>query len=189
LILGTHAGVLFCSRADITGGSLNTESTGRTASVASPDGRWLAIAKGGWMQFFQREPWKGCGLADFGSRVLCHAFTPRGDELAVATVKGVSFLETNGWTIRRTLPVALVGNARLLFTPEERSFWLAGDARNAALYDLETLRVILPLPENVRPVALSADGRHLAVELDARRLQVWDVEEIQHRLDDLGLGF
>jgi WD40 repeat protein len=187
VILGTHAGVLFCSRADITGGTLNTESIGRTACVTSPDGQRLAIAKGGWMQFFQRQPWKGCGLADFGSRVLFHAFTPRGDELAVATAKGVSFLETNRWTIQRTLPAALVGNARLLFTPDGRSFWLALDARSAALYDLETLRVTLPLPDNVRPVALSADGRHLAVEVDARRLQVWDTREIQRRLRELGL--
>jgi serine/threonine protein kinase/WD40 repeat protein len=189
LILGTHAGVLFCPRADITRGSLNSESTGRTVSVASPDGHWLAIAKGGWMQFFQRQPWKGRGLADFGSRILCHAFTPRGDELAVATAKGVSFLETNHWTIRRTLPLALSGNARLLFTPDGRSFWLAHDARNAALYDLETLSVILPLPENVRPVALSADSRYLAVEVDARRLQVWDLVEIRRQLHDLGLDW
>jgi serine/threonine protein kinase/WD40 repeat protein len=189
LIFGTHAGVLFCSRADMTGGSLNTESTGRTACVVSPDGQWLAIAKGGWMQFFQHRPWKGCGLADFGSRVLFHAFTPRGDELAVATAKGVSFLETNRWTIRRMLPVALVGNARLFFTPDGRSFWLAGEARNAGLYDLKTLRVILPLPENVRPVALSADGRYLAVEVDARRLQVWDLVEIRRQLRDLGLDW
>lgn len=187
LILGTHAGVRFCPRADLTGGSLNPESFGRTAGVASPDGQWLAIAKGGWMQFFQRKPWKGCGLADFGSRVLTHAFTPRGDELVVATARGVSFLETNHWTIRRTLPVALVGNARLLFSPDGHSFWLARDARNAALCDLETLQVMLPLPDNVRPVALSADGRHLAVEVEARRLQVWDLIEIRRQLQALGL--
>jgi WD40 repeat protein len=187
LIFGTHAGVLFCPQADITGGTLNPESTGRTACVTSPDGQWLAIAKGGWMQFFQRRPWKGCGLADFGSRVLFHAFTPRGDELAVATAKGVSFLETNRWTARRLLPVALVGNARLLFAPDGRSFWLGGDARNAALYDLKSFRVILPLPEDVRPVALSSDGRYLAVEVDARRLQVWDLVEIRRQFGAIGL--
>ena len=139
------------------------------------------------MQFFQVDPWVGRGIRDFGSRVVDHAFTPSGDELAVVTARGVSFLETNRWTTRRTLPLALADNARIIFTPDGQSFWLAQSAREAALYDLRTLRPTLPLPDNVSPVALSADGRYLAVEVEAQRLQVWDLVETRRKLQELGL--
>lgn len=187
LILGTRTGVLFCPRTNVTKGTLNSESVGATIALGSPDGRWLAIAKGGWMQFFQMDPWRGRGLRDFGSRVADHAFTPGGEALAVVTAKGVSFLETNRWTTQQMLPLALADNARIVFTPDGQSFWLAQSAREAALYDLRTLRPTLPLPDNVRPLALSADGRYLAVEVEAQRLQVWDLVETRRTLHELGL--
>jgi hypothetical protein len=37
------------------------------------------------------------------------------------------------------------------------------------------------------PLAISADGRYLAVEVDARRLQVWDTGGDSERLRNLGL--
>ena len=39
------------------------------------------------------------------------------------------------------------------------------------------------------PLALSPDGRHLAVSLDAQRLQVWDLAEVRRQLDELGLDW
>ena len=37
--------------------------------------------------------------------------------------------------------------------------------------------------------ALSPDGRHLAVSVDARRLQMWDLSEVRKQLHTLGLDW
>jgi hypothetical protein len=38
-------------------------------------------------------------------------------------------------------------------------------------------------------LALSPDGRFLAVNVDSRRLQVWDVTEVRRQLRRLGLDW
>jgi hypothetical protein len=45
------------------------------------------------------------------------------------------------------------------------------------------------LPTGTLPLALSADGRRLAVSVDARRLQVWDLDEVRARFRELGLDW
>jgi serine/threonine protein kinase/WD40 repeat protein len=189
LILGTAAGPLIFPDANLTAPALRPEKSGQTTGVVSPDGQTLAISKGWWMQLFQLEPWNGRGLVDMGARILSHKFTARSDELAVATATGITFLETNRWTARRTLPVVLDENMQMIFTPDGHGLWLARDARNAALHELATFETLLPLPSGVTPLALDADGRHLAVSLDSRRVQVWDLTEIRRRLRELGLGW
>jgi hypothetical protein len=39
------------------------------------------------------------------------------------------------------------------------------------------------------PMALSSDGRFLAVNVDSRKLQVWDVTEVRRQLRGLGLDW
>jgi hypothetical protein len=48
---------------------------------------------------------------------------------------------------------------------------------------------LLLLPTGTVPLALSPDGGHLAVSVDARRLQVWDIAEVRARLRELGLDW
>jgi hypothetical protein len=42
---------------------------------------------------------------------------------------------------------------------------------------------------NTIPLAISPDGRHLAVSVDLRRMQVWDLAEVRERLGELGLDW
>jgi fructose-1,6-bisphosphatase/inositol monophosphatase family enzyme len=39
------------------------------------------------------------------------------------------------------------------------------------------------------PLAISADGRHLAVSVEAQRVQVWDLAALRLRLRELGLDW
>jgi len=48
---------------------------------------------------------------------------------------------------------------------------------------------LLPLPTGMLPLALSPDGRHLAVSVDLRRLQVWDLAEVRAQLSQVGLDW
>ena len=48
---------------------------------------------------------------------------------------------------------------------------------------------MLPLPVGTLPLAVSADARQLAVSVDMRHLQVWDLEEVDKQLHELGLNW
>ena len=74
-----------------------------------------------------------------------------------------------------------------LYSPDARTFWLSKDWRTAGLHDARTSESLLPLPPNTVPLALSPDGRHLAVSVDLRRVQVWDLAEVRRRLRELGM--
>ena len=73
--------------------------------------------------------------------------------------------------------------------PDGKAFWLVHDARNAALHDTHTFETLARLPPGTIPLAVSADGRHLAVSLNARRMQVWDLVSVRQRLRELGLDW
>src|SRR5437899_2468234 len=107
--------------------------------------------------------------------VLRFAFSPGSDELAVLTHLGVEFYDTIRWQRQRELPIGCAGFAKLYFAPDGESFWLTSDRRTAALRNTRTLEVLLPLPPGTLPLALSGDGRHLAVSVDLRRVQLWDL--------------
>jgi hypothetical protein len=73
--------------------------------------------------------------------------------------------------------------------PAVREFWVTHDSSRAGLYDTRTIEPLLPLPKGMLPLALSPDGRHLAVSVDARRLQLWDLSEIREQLRAFGLDW
>ena len=83
----------------------------------------------------------------------------------------------------------LTNFGRLLYTPDTRALWLTKDQRTAGLYEAHTAQPLLPLPPNTLPLALSPDGRQLAVSVDARRVQVWDLAEVRQELRKLGLDW
>jgi hypothetical protein len=187
LLLGDTDGVLMIpqlGRGDIQRGA---DFLGYTVADVARNGAWLAARKQAVVIICRVEPFEIVANVAGGIDLFAHAFTPANDELVVANRAGLIFFETNRWEPRRRLAVPLDRNARMIFTPDGRGLWLARDARNAALHDLRTLEEILPLPGNVMPLAISTDGRYLAVEVDARRLQVWDTAEIRKKLRDLGL--
>ena len=76
-----------------------------------------------------------------------------------------------------------------LYAPDARSLWLTKDRRASGLYDARTLEPLLLLPTGMLPLAVSPNGRHLAVSVDAQRLQVWDVVKVREQLRELGLDW
>jgi WD40 repeat protein len=110
---------------------------------------------------------------------------PSGNELAVSTPKGVELWSTETW--QRT--GVLANFVSLLYAPDGRTLWLSHDFRTAGLYDAHTLQLLLPLPSGTLPLAVSPDGRYLAASVDWRRLQVWDLLEVQEHLKELGLNW
>ena len=141
------------------------------------------------MWVYASRPWAWQCFIPVDSEILDHAFAPGDGELAITTATGLIFVDARDWKTQRQLPVALDRRARVLFAPDGRSFWLARDARDAALLDTQTFETLLPLPTGMTPLALSPDGRHLAVSVETRRLQLWDLEKVREQLRELGLDW
>jgi WD40 repeat protein len=112
-------------------------------------------------------------------------FSPNGDELALAASDHVNLWGTTSWTMRGKL----TNSTSVIYAPREGGWWLSSDSRSAGLYDSETGQVLLPLPRGVIPLATSDDGRYLAVSVDARRLQVWDLVEVKKQFRELGIDW
>lgn len=154
----------------------------------SPDGRWLGV-------FAHRSPalfvYQMPGLepiARLTHRSSIHGveFSPLGDEVTLYSSRGVEQWSIATWEQTRCLTNF---SRPMLYAPDGRALWLTKDLRAAGLYDARTLEPLLLLPEGMLPLAVSADSRHLAVSVDAQRLQVWDLAEVRRRLREIGLDW
>jgi len=170
----------------------NWAPTIRGVNGLSPDGRWLAI-------YTPYTPnvvvYKLPGLEEVArltskARVAGFAFTPSGDELAVASNGQVEFWSTATWEPRHSATghAALPGFG-VLFQKDGHAMWLAKGLRQAGLHDLRTFEPLLPLPTGMLPLALNADGSQLVVSVEGRRLQVWDLAGLRRELQKLGLAW
>jgi WD40 repeat protein len=187
LVLAANAGLLVYPSAD----EARREVLGIFSVHASISfgGKWLVATRADRMNVYTFRPWSLIKYIPVDSEILDHVFSPSDDELAIATATGVSLVNTRDWKTQRRLPAALDRRARVLFAPDGRSFWLAHDARTAALHDTRTLALLLPLTPGVLPLAISPDGSQLLVSIDSRRLQLWDWAALRRELEELGLGW
>jgi WD40 repeat protein len=156
----------------------------------SPDNRWLAIYRPYTpVLFIYRLPLlepvaRLTNRANIGG----FAFSPLGDEVAISSGGQVEFWSTAQWERTRALTGASMPTS-LLFEPDGQAFWLGTDARTAGLYHSATLKPILMLPTGMLPLALSADGRQLAVSVHGQHLQAWDLIAVREKLRELGLDW
>jgi WD40 repeat protein len=153
----------------------------------SPDGHWLGIYQPytPLLHLYSLPELHQAATLRCRANVGGFVFSPSGDEVAVNTPDGVEFWATNSWTRTRVL----TNFTSVLFPPEGSTLWLTHDFRSAGLYDVTTLEPMLLLPTGTLPLALSADGRRLAVSVNVRHLQVWDLEEVRNELRKLGLDW
>jgi hypothetical protein len=191
LMLGLPEGAMPVPVEKISTGRGQLFNVGYAEGEISPNGTWVALRKAsqGYVAVYTVNPWSSLTLVKCDAHVVAVAFTPRSDELAIATYASVTFVDTGTWKEQRRFPVSLDRNARLIFPPDGASFWLVHNARTAVLRDTQTLEALLPLPAGHIPLAVSPDGHHLAVSVDARRVQVWDLVEVRRNLKELGLGW
>lgn len=169
-------------------GKAQWENTAPGLNGVSHDGRWLGILRPfNPSLYIHRLP----GLERIAklthpTNIYYFEFSPRGDEVALYSSHGVSFFNTTNWEQTRLLTNF---TRPFLYAPDGRSVWLTKDLRMAGLYDVSTLEPRLLLPTGMLPLAISADGRRLAVSVDAHRLQVWELAEVRRELRDLGLDW
>jgi WD40 repeat protein/predicted Ser/Thr protein kinase len=171
------------------GGSYKLAQTSQGYNGVSADGRWLAIRRAyNDTLYIHRLPGLEAVATLKNPPVIGDFnFSPLGDEIVTCSSsgKGATFWRIGTWEKLRVITNVI----SLRYTPDARSLWLARDWRTAGLYDARTFELLLPLPGGMYPLALSSDGRHLAVSVDLRRLQVWDLAEVRLRLRELGLDW
>jgi WD40 repeat protein len=166
--------------------------TARGVNGISPDGRWLAIY-GGFSRFlsvYRLPELEPVASLTNQARIAGFSFSPLGDELAIAGHGQTQFWSTKNWE-RTRAATNFIGLSYFgtLFQPDGRAMWLAKNLGTAGLHDAQTFEPLLPLPTGMFPIALSPDGRRLAVSVDARRLQVWDLAEVREHLRHFGLDW
>jgi hypothetical protein len=161
-----------------------------TGCVA-PDGRWLAMVYG-WsptVGIYRLPEVAELARLETGNFVMFVAFSPSADELLVINRNGTEWFDTTTWQRTRQQAGAPVSGSYAFYTPDGRGVWMVTHFRNASLLDRRTLDPILPLPNDVLPLALSPDGRHLAASVEGRRVELWDFGALRRELANLGLGW
>jgi len=172
---------------DTTSGQTQWTPTAQGVSSSSPDGRWMGIfTPYSRVAHIYRLPELSLA-ANLTNRanILRVQFSPLGSEVAVVTASEFEFWSTTTWQRTRLLTNAV----NLLYTPRANGLWLSRSYRTAGLYSAATLELLLPLPRGTLPLALSPDGRYLAVSSDAQRLELWDLFEVRRQLQALGLSW
>jgi WD40 repeat protein len=161
--------------------------TSRGINGGSADGRWLGIhVPFETMLYAYRLPdLERVATLVHPANIATFRFSWTADEVATTSARGVEFWSTRTWTATRTLTNFM----SVLYTPDPKEIWLTKDFRTAGLYNARTLELLLPLPNGMLPLAISPDGRTLAITLDGRRLQVWNIEEVRRELRQWGMDW
>jgi WD40 repeat protein len=153
----------------------------------SPDGRWLGIfAPFNSVLNVYRLPGMGpAARLTERANILDFAFSPGGDEVAVCSRAGIEFWSTTSWQRTRAVPNFLY----FLYTPDGGSGWMSKRLHDSGLYDARTFQPLLLLPSDIFPVAVSGDGRYLAVSAKSGHLQVLDLTSMREEFRKLGLNW
>jgi len=153
-------------------------------SQASPRGEWLAIFRPftPFLQVCRLPGLESAAKFTAQANISAVSFPSSGHEVASVSRNTLEFWEIN--TGQRTRVVS--NSSHVVFAPDGRHVWMRLN-RVAGLYHLTTLQPLLLLPGDSAPLALSPDGRHLAVSVESRRLQVFDLVELHRQLRELGL--
>lgn len=158
----------------------------------SPDGRWLGIYNPG-SGNVNVYGWPDFTLATVitnEGRLAGFTFSPAGDELAVVSRTRADIYSTSDWQRQRSLTnVVDLPYWGALYQPDGRSLWLADNYHSASLRDAKSFAPQLPLPIGHFPLALSVDGQQLAVSVDSRRIEIWDLTQVRRHLRELNLDW
>ena len=191
LVMTSAEGVRFVARTNLATGEGRVVTVPPGAGHVSPDGRWLAMVYD-WSSvvgIYRLPDVEEVARLQTSHYVGSVTFSPKGDEMLVLNRAGVEWFDTATWQCTRRQPGAPVSGSYAFYTPDGKGIWMVTHFRNAALLDRRTLEPLLPLPNDVLPLALSPDGRQLAVSVDARRVQLWDMAALRRDLATLGLDW
>jgi WD40 repeat protein len=158
---------------------------------ASPDGRWLGMVYpfSRLVRVYRLPEFEEAAVLITSNNVASLTFSPDGEELTIISRGGIEWWDTATWQPNRQQPGTPVSPSFVRYTPDGSGLWIVTQLRNTGLHDRRTLERLLPLPPNVVPIALSADGRKLAVSVEMRRVQLWDLPSLRARFRELGLDW
>jgi WD40 repeat protein len=144
----------------------------------SPDGRWMAILRpfSGSLYIYSSPGLEQAAKLSHRANISEIKFSPRSDEVVVCSRASLDFWSTTSW--QRTRSVTNLHAYGLFYGPDTHSLWLRRD-QGSGLFDGRTLEPRLLLPDEMVPLSVSPDGRLLAVSVDSRQLQVWNLEELR----------
>ena len=191
LLLTSTGGVHFVSSTNLGSGESRTVPARSGIGTVSPDGRLLAMVYdySPNIGIFRLPGMEHVTTVQTSNYVGFVDFSPSSSEMVVINRSGIEWFDTKNWNCIRRRPGAGVSGSYAFYTPDENSIWMVTHFRNGELLDRKTLQPILPLPSNFVPLALSPDGRHLAVSVEGRRVQLWDMDALRGELGKLGLNW
>jgi WD40 repeat protein/tetratricopeptide (TPR) repeat protein len=174
---------------------LNVQPRGGSASVVSPDSRWLAA--GCWPNPGLRiwDLANGSVVKDIPVESWAHfAFSPDGRLFAVSTTADTRFWEVGVWEPGRQFPAHLLGDRNFIaFSPDGDTIACVTPKRQIHLLDSKTLTELAilqtPSPQPFTCTAFSPDGSILAVASATRTVQLWDLRSIRRHLAEIGLDW
>jgi WD40 repeat protein len=156
-------------------------------SGVSLDGRWLAIFHPftSWLHVYRLPDFEPVATLNNGANIGGFEFSPTGDEVVVTSARRLDFWSTTTWQRSREV----INFMHISFSHDPTSWWLTKDFQHGGLYDSRTLEALLPLPSGALPLALSPDGRYLALSIEARQVQVWDLKMVREEFRKLGIDW
>ncbi len=167
--------------------NVHAAPTSSGVSGTSPDGRWLAIFEpyADLLHVYHLPGLEPATVLTNRGSIGEFAFSPDGEELVIASRTRLDFWRTSDWQQTRFVP-RFMG---ILYTAREGPWWLSSDFQHGGLYEAASLKPLLPLPSGVMPIALSPDEKLLAVSVDSRRVQVWNLAQIRAQFRMLGIDW
>jgi WD40 repeat protein len=191
LVLTSEEGVRLIASTNLTSSDYRVVKIPPGVGTVSPDGRWLAVTYSfsPSVTVYRLPEVEQVARLAASNLVAGLWFAPAGDELTLIHRSGVEQWDTATWRLKQQQPCFPVSDSYILYTPDGSGVWRVTNFRDTALYDRSTLEPVLPSPANVVPLALSSDGRQLAVSVDDQRFQVWDLPKLRAHFRELGLDW
>jgi WD40 repeat protein len=191
LLLTSAEGIRVVNLTNLGSGMGQVKKIPSGKGVVSCDGRWLAVtySYSPLVTIYRIPAFERVAQLQSSNLVSDVFFSPSADELTVIHKNGVELWDTDTWHLRRHEPGSPDANSYILYAPDGKGLWRVTNFHDAAFHERRTLARILPLPANVLPLALSRDGRQLAVSVDEQRVQFWDLANLRAQFRELALDW
>jgi len=188
VIVTSGRGSQIMDRSRLETGPIDWVATASGVNQVSADGRWLAIARpfSPDLYVYRLPGLERVAKLKHPVHISDFEFSPQGDEIAICSRTATEFWSTVSW--QQTRATTRLTGYGMVFQNDGRSFWLRRNEQ-AGLFDTETFESRLVLPDGTLPRALSPDGRWLAVSVDGRRLQIWDLVELRVHFRELKIDW
>ncbi len=160
-------------------------------SAVAPDESWVAAPyyRNPVVRIFRVPDFSVAVALTNPAPVRSLACAPSGEHLAVLTRDSLCLWETRTWTLTKKLALVTDSYGQVSYSGDGKILLVTETARNSTLRHADTLEPVLPLPLWRLPNAISADGRHLALNVEGRRLQFVDLKAVRARFRELGIDW